>query len=231
MSLLIVGSERSGTSAITTLLSIAADKKALDDPVYTWYLTPYIRMQRKVFSFRLFWDLNKYSIIKMPGFAIILFYLKKMIIREFKVVYIVRDPRDNVCSVIERLNNGINGLYLNIHYLGGEFDNFEETIAFKWNMYINEGLKFQKRYPKRIMFIKYEDFVNDKTGTIKRIGDFSKLKTDIQKIETLVDNQYRKAWSNKIGGKERYKKELSEEQINRIENICGENMRKFGYMI
>ncbi|UII27792.1 sulfotransferase [Fulvivirga maritima] len=229
MKVLVVGCERSGTSAISNLLARATKKNILDDPEYTWYLYPIIFLQKFTFSLRLFVDINKYYIVKVPGFATILPYLRYISLFKFRVIYVIRDPRDNVASILERLEYDFNGLFLNVAWLRCSPRNIVETLSYRWNKYLQLCLEYKSQHPDEVKIIRYEDFLNDKGSVLKGIADFCELKFDINEIENELDIQYRKRWSSKITGQARYKVDLNPESIKIIERVNEDFIKSFNY--
>ena len=229
MKVLIVGCERSGTSAISNLLSKTSRLSLLDDPRYSWYLYPLINVNKSFFSWKLIFDINRYDIVKVPGFATILPYLNKRSFQKFKIVYIVRDPRDNVSALKERLNLNFNGLLLNIEWLNAQPKTLVESLALRWKLYLDKALAFQEVYSDRIMFVRYEDFTEDKLATIFNLCQFLNLNFDAKLIQGSLNRQFRKSWSSKIKGKGRYINDLSKEETELIENICCQHMLNFNY--
>jgi hypothetical protein len=230
MKVLIVGCERSGTTVIAKLLSESTNTSLLNDPSDSWYIYPLINIIGiKGFTFNLILRLWRYDIVKIPGFATILNHVRRVHLKKYKVIYVVRDPRDTVAAIKERLNEDYNGLYLNIHYLGKKGGGTIDNILNRWIIYLNRAKNYKKKYPKDIMFVKYEDFLKDKEITIKTIADFCKLNCDLGKIDKLKDRQINKSWSNVIKGSNRYKTDLNSDEINFINENAKELLLEFNY--
>ena len=87
MKLCVVGCERSGTSAISTLISISSGLSLLDDPPISWYIYPLVHLHGRGFPLKLLINIQRYNIVKIPGFATILTELKKIQFGKFKVIY------------------------------------------------------------------------------------------------------------------------------------------------
>lgn len=229
MKILICGCERSGTTVIAKLLSKSSGLNLLNDPKESWYIYPLVRvMGLKAMPLTFLFKLWKYDIVKVPGFASILPQLKKLHIIPFKVIYMVRDPRDNYAAIKERLNEDLNGLYLNIDFLGLKGKQPSENISLRWNSFLNTALRYDQDYGN-IFFLKYEDFLEDKLAKIEELAKFCNIKIDSSKIVNDLDKQINKAWSETIKGKNRYINELSKEEIQSITYITKENMNHFNY--
>ena len=230
MKVLVVGCERSGTTAISALLAEGSGLSFLNDPPDSWYIYPLVRMVGlKGFTFSLIKRLWKYDIVKVPGFATILNELKRVHPKKFKVVYVVRDPRDTYAAIKERLEVNLAGSYLNIHFLKKTGKSPCENIAIRWSTYLEMAKEFQTRNPSQIMFVKYEDFLEDKPGVLKSISEFASVRIDPLVIKDKMDKQINKSWSNKIRGSKRYLKDLNEKEINIINEIAHKGIEEFNY--
>ncbi|WP_228851063.1 sulfotransferase family protein [Aegicerativicinus sediminis] len=231
MKLLIVGCERSGTTIISKLLSQGSGANLLNDPIESWYLYPLIRVIGiRGFSLSMVFKLWKYKIVKVPGFATILPELRKIHPLPYKIVYIVRDPRDNYSAIKERLSQDLNGLYLNIHYLNKKGKSICENISYRWDSYLQFAMDYSNNYKEDILFVRYEDFLKDKIKILQKIAVFSKLNFNSNMITNDLDKQINKSWSNKIYGAGRYKNELTDDEIETVERITIEKMKRFNYI-
>jgi len=225
---LIVGCERSGTSAISNLLHLATGKSILDDPKEYWLKYPDIYANNGKFSFTQWIKLKINSIVKIPGFATILTNLSKMHFGDFKTYYLIRDPRDNVAALLERVNQGKAELFLNTGWLDINNENIVEKLAMRWRRYLELAMKYQK-YDGDIIFIKYEDFFDNKLNTIKTISKQLNFYFDEDKISNGLGNQFRKSWNDRIRGPGRWKTDLYASDVNKINEICVKLMRIWGY--
>lgn len=229
MKILIVGCERSGTTIVANLLAKSSGLSFLNDPKESWYIYPLVRvigLRGMPISF--VFKLWKYSIVKVPGFASILSHLRKVQITPFKVIYMVRDPRDNYAAIKERLKEDLNGLYLNINFLNLKGKNQCENVALRWNAYLNTALLYEEKYGN-IKFVKYEDFLVNKLETITDIASFCKISIDTNLIVNDLNKQINKSWSNEIKGDRRYLIDLDKSEIDIICGITKDNMKKFNY--
>lgn len=230
MKVLICGCERSGTTIIAKLLAKASDLKLLNDPKESWYIYPLVRvMGIKSMPISFILKLWKSDIVKVPGFATILPELKKINLRNFKVIYLVRDPRDNYAAIKERLAEDLNGLFLNINFLNLKGNSQAENIALRWNSYLDSALSYHQDNGN-VYFLKYEDFLDDKMNKINEIAEFCGTRFQSEKIINDLDNQINKSWSDKIYGEGRYKSELEVNEIETIVRITKKNMEIFNYL-
>ncbi|GAB5564463.1 MAG: hypothetical protein Wins2KO_15260 [Winogradskyella sp.] len=230
MKVLIVGCERSGTTVISKLLSTASNSSFLNDPKDSWYIYPLVNIVGvRGFTLSLISRLWRYDIVKVPGFATILNELRRVHFRRYKVIYVVRDPRDNIAAIKERLKKDLNGLYLNVHFLQKSGSSITENILLRWLSYLRKAREYEKKYPNDIIFVKYEDFLKDKIGTVKLIAEFCNLKFKEELIEEIKDEQINKFWSSQIKGAKRYLTELNTEEIDYINKIAENEIREFNY--
>ena len=156
MKLLVVGCERSGTTAIAKLISEGCGVSLLNDPEDSWYIYPLVNIiGLRGFTLSLIIRLWKYNVVKIPGFVTVLNQLRKVHPFKFKVVYVVREPKDNYAAIKERLNENLNGLYLNIHYLRIKGNSIPENIALRWMTFLECSNSYKKSFPDDILFVKY----------------------------------------------------------------------------
>lgn len=85
-----------------------------------------------------------------------------------KVIYLVRDGRDAMVSY---------------YYFQKELDKFDGTFrefyftkrdreVGTWSEHIFKAFDYKKKYPDKILFIKYEDLKKDEVNTFKKVIDF-----------------------------------------------------------
>lgn len=229
MKILVCGCERSGTTIVAKLLSKSSGLKLLNDPKESWYIYPLVRVVGlKGIPLSFILKLWKNDIVKVPGFATILPELKQINLKSFKVIYLVRDPRDNYAAIKERLNEDLNGLFLNVNFLNLKGKSKSENIALRWNAYLNSAMDFNKKY-NNVYFLKYEDFLNDKIGKIEEISNYCNINFNSAKIINDIDKQINKSWSNSIKGENRFIEDLTPDEIMTINSITRDNMLYFNY--
>lgn len=238
--LFILGNPKSGTTVIANLLS-KATKKSLTSDIQSSikYLT--LKLDFKLLTFDDFIKKHNYDfskdIIKEPFLS---FYAEELLKRypDSKFIWIVRNPHQNIRSILNRLK--IPGNLTNINF--NEFEELEKTPAWKINLqsemfgyksknYI-EAMAFRWNYAidiynknkDRIILVKYEDFLENKKDSINNIAkkvDYS-IKADISKF---VDVQYQPKGKSDIN----LNNFFGEENYKIIQEICKTNMQKLGY--
>ncbi len=230
MKICVVGCERSGTTAISKLLSIGSGLSLLDDPPESWYVYPLIYMTGCGMTLPLWWKLRTYSIVKVPGFATILPYLRTRFVGKFYTIYCVRDPRDVVAAVFERLKNSYSSLFTDVTWMGIRVKNQVEALAWRWRKYLESTMLYEKKY-NRVLYIKYENFFVDKLGVLTKCAKETGIQFNPDKAKPYLDIQLNKSWDNEIKGLNRWQSDLTQEYIDLIVEICEDLMHYWNYEI
>jgi len=242
----VLGNPKSGTSAISHLLAdFGGLSKTIDiPPIWTSsgcgveIIQGRCQFSSVVQGYKLYFSRK---LIKDPN---LIFFIEKVMdaFPEARYVFVIRDPRDNIRSSLNR--RGVAGNFKNLeerfypknekdrkiiksivdpNIWGGKRENYVGVLAHKWNMATDNFMRHQDR----ILLAKYEDFLVDKCSYIARLAQ----QLDIPKMNDIADKvniQYQPR------GKDRsvpWKDFFGHENLKRIENICGENMKKFGYTV
>jgi|TARA_B110000914_G_scaffold150098_1_gene131521 hypothetical protein len=238
----ILGNQKSGTTVIASLLGELSNKKSSIDLFYSGFrYKNFLNWKKEKISTKQFINLNKLDfsaeIIKEPHLTVFYNELKKYYPKS-KFVFIVRNPIDNIRSILDRLNIKGNQLSLNNNdknnifhswklvfdnsWVGQENNNYIENLASRWNLLFN----IYKENNDNIILIKYEDFSNNKLDCIKKLAKKLEL-NELNEINHLLNKQFQSKGKNKnqdmlsFFGKENY---------NIILKICGDNMRHLGYL-
>lgn len=236
----LLGNQKSGTSAIAALLaeltglSVTIDIRGIKEPVQS-------QLHKREMSFKTFVENNRYDfskqIVKEPSLTFLYDDLKAAF-PNGTFVFIVRDPRDNIRSILNRINlpgdlpdideaderwlqapidwqRVIDGRWLG---LGGR--NYVEQMAERWNLAVD----IYERNKEEMVLIRYEDFLQDKAGEIERLA--KKLGHEkVNDIDDKVDIQYQPAGNRKVKKQDFF----GAENLTRIERICADRMERFGY--
>lgn len=239
--IIVIGNQKSGTSAIAHLLADFGElSKTIDIPPL-WSpvaikimhgqsnFTKIVRRHRFYFSTEL---------IKEPEMT---FFIDQVIstFPKAKYIFVVRDPRDNIRSLLNRINvpghlkeidkisfSAVLPSYrvmLDASIWGGkQTENYIEALAHKWNRAVDSYLC----YKDRMALAKYEDFLNDKYRFIaklaKQLGVLEKID-----ISDRLEVQYQPRGNRSISWKDFF----GMENLMRIERICNSRMKEFGYSI
>ena len=237
----ILGNQKSGTSAIAALLAeltalsaIVDLKKEIENPTYH-------RVKIGELSFAEFVKLNRLDfskdIIKEPNLTLLYQELNDYFPRA-KFVFVIRDPRDNIRSMLDRLQIPGNlsqldqnhwqkitpawELIINNQWLGIEGENYIEMLAGRWNYTTNIFWQHQDK----MILTRYEDFLQDKIGELVRIANELGLKP-LKDITDKVDIQFQPRGNREV----KWEDFFGNENLRKIELICGDKMKLFGYQI
>jgi hypothetical protein len=236
----IIGNQKSGTTVIAALLGHISGEKPLLD-VYC-RLDHHLEQQilRHELSFQEFIQMNRrfftQKIIKEPAFV----FQADQIIQCFpdaRCVFVLRDPRDNIRSILNRLKlpgnqqqltreqmeNLPNILWQTIldgELFGTRGNNYIETLAHRWK----RGLEIREQFSDKIEVVRYEEFMKDKERFIFFLAQ--KLGLPVRHdITPYLDIQYQPkgdhsvSWVDFFGSK----------NLSIIEKICSEKMQSYGY--
>ncbi len=238
--LFILGNPKSGTTVIANLLS-KATKKTLTSDIKSSIKYVTLKLDFKLLDFSEFIKKHRYEfskdIIKEPSLS---FYTDELI-KEFpeaKFIWIVRNPHQNIRSILNRLK--IPGNLKKINFddflelkktpawkvnlqskmYGHQSSNYIEAMAFRWNYAIN----IYKKNKDKIILIKYEDFLSDK----KQFIDSLAFNLDInlkESIDDYLNVQYQPKGNANLDLNDFF----GIENYNIIKEICEENMKELGY--
>jgi len=237
----ILGNQKSGTSAIAAILGKNTNKKTTIDLFYSgFYSSLFTKWKNNNISTSDFIRKNAVEfsadIIKEPHLSVFYKELKERF-PESKFVMIVRNPLDNIRSILDRLNVEGNkeslskkdkkkfyhswSLLLNNSWISGSQEQYIDVLAERWNIISSIYLENKEN----IILVKYEDFLLDKTGIIKQLSDKLNLTQEID-ISHLLDKQFQPK-----GKKQSVDLKVFFEKANysRIKEICKKNMQKLGY--
>lgn len=211
--IIILGNQKSGTSAIAWLVSQSMQKsltldvtRAIENPLWQREIIDSTLDLRK-------W-LNKYSyefsrdVIKEPSLTL----FAKQLAEHFpnaKFVFIVRDPRDNIRSILNRINvRGDLVGWPDLSHLGSAEDAWNmtlrtdwlgdssstgciESLAFRWNYCCEQYLSVKNE----ATLIRYEDFRDNKLGIIDTlVKELDEVV--VQDISSKVDTQLQSKGNN-----------------------------------
>lgn len=236
---IVLGNQKSGTSAIAALLSemtglsVSIDlRKEVDSPTYQ-------KVKKGELSFAEFVRVNKLDfsreIVKEPNLT--LFY--KELIEYFprsQFIFVIRDPRDNIRSILNRLKIPGNlsslspeyrgemtpawDLIVDSQWLGVKGDNYIEMLADRWNLMTDVFLTNRQQ----MILSRYEVFVKDKVAEIERLAQYLNL-PQVNDISEKVDIQFQPKGNNKV----KWEDFFGAENLTKIEQICAKKMSEVDY--
>ena len=239
---IVAGMPKSGTTAIARLLASATGGNVCSDPFYQLDQKK-IAFREDIFNNKVtlesLWKRHRDiffsgSIIKDPNFPFFISEIKEFL-PEVKLVSIVRDPRDNIRSVLDRLKLPGNPSSIDLDVVdipptwrnvlkGNNPDipgeNYAEVLAWRWRLSAEAFLQ----YRDICVEIRYEDFNKMKSesiaGLARKLG-YEKLRN----IDHLVNVQYQPRGNPDV----RWDSFFGETVLGSIEEITCPAMREFGY--
>ncbi|UCG53468.1 MAG: sulfotransferase [Candidatus Latescibacterota bacterium] len=239
--LFVLGNQKSGTTAVAALLAEMSGLSVTLDLKKEWYHPVIDRIKTADLSMADFVRRNKADfsrdIIKEPSLSV--FYPELAAHFPYaKFAMVIRDPRDNIRSILNRLK--IPGtvddlrdeheteitraweLIINGRWLGLDGSNHIEMLAQRWN-YITDSYLDNAQ---SILLLRYETFLNDKVGEMTRLAQSLGLAPKYD-ISHRVDFQFQPAGDRNV----RWRDFFGPTNLARIERVCGEQMAKLGYEI
>jgi hypothetical protein len=236
---IVLGNQKSGTSAIAHLLadfcglSKTIDIPPLWPPVGIEIMRGRVKFASVVEQHRAYFSTK---LIKEPMMT---FFADQVLelFPECKCVFVSRDPRDNIRSLLNR--RGIPGhleevgerytpvspphnVVVDASVWGGEQENYVGVLAYRWNMAIDSHFQ----HSERMILAKYEDFASDKEGFITKLSERLSIPKR-NEISSKLDIQYQPAGDRKVSREEFF----GSRNLERIEQICGTRMAKLGYAV
>jgi hypothetical protein len=243
----IGGSPKSGTTAIAALLAQATGSKFSNDPFWNVFrrdghgfllpdvLDGTLALECFVQRYPAYFAAG---IVKDPDFAFLYRDLRQLFPGSSQV-FIVRDPRQNIRSILNRL------------HMRGDLENLgadeRRTLAAEggWRailegrgLGLDEGANYVGRLAQRwvrgvdaylasqasVQLLRYEDFVGGKMESIARLADLLGLRLTCD-ISDRLDRQYQPRGNRSIPMQAFF----GRKNLALIEDICAPHMARFGY--
>lgn len=236
---IVLGNQKSGTSAIAHLLADAAGLSKTVDIPPLWpptfndimqgrtTLAEVIRGNKSYFSTRL---------IKEPNLT----FMVDQVMTNFPratYVFIVRDPRDNIRSLLNRRKvpgdlpqahadmivplPGRPRVTIAADIWGSLDDHYIVTLAKRWC----KAVENYQLFHDQMRLVRYEDFCGDKAVYIQALAHELGLEAR-HDISGRVDVQYQPAGDRSVS----YEAFFGD-NLRYIETICGDYMAEFGYKL
>ena len=236
----ILGHQKSGTTVIAALLSKSTQISPTLDITRAIHDTSLqLKIKYGLMSFDSFVNKYKYEfskkIIKEPYLTLLYNELSAKFVNA-KFVHIVRDPRDNIRSILNRLNipgnlskidifsypeiqkNPTWSLAFDTSWLGQISFGYIDALSKRWNIFCDNY------DPTNQILIRYEDFKNDKENVIYKLAETMNIPV-VNSIKNDVNKQYQPKGDNSRSWQEFY----GEDNLKHIEKVCFEYMKKFDY--
>jgi hypothetical protein len=235
--IIVLGNQKAGTSVITHLLADRTGlSKTVDIPESWW---PALRsLLNGELNLQTFAKRNRHrfsaDVIKEPNLTF--FYQElKSLHPDAKFVFVARDPRANIRSLLDRLD------------LPGDREDIEpalKNVAPEWRHLFNRDIwnleyehyvgMLSERWTRAarvyldnqpgIHLIRYEDFLDNKVEAIDRLTDILDLKS-VRDISDKVDVQYQPRGNRNVTWLEFF----GAHNLRRIEQITCPEMTELGY--
>ena len=237
----ILGNQKSGTSIITALLGKFTNKNTSIDLFYSDFnYSIFTDWKKGRISTTDFVIKNKLEfsskIIKEPHLSIFYPELKEKFSTS-KFVMIVRNPLDNIRSILDRLDIDGNktdlnqedkrkifhswNLLFNNDWIGGSKKQYIEVLAERWNIISKTYLENKNN----IILVKYEDFLKDKIKVINNLSRELNIEK-VNDISSLLNTQFQPVGKNKKVDVQEF---FKEKNYQKILSICKENMERLAY--
>ena len=236
--LLVVGNQKSGTTVIAALLAEYAGYTSLLDFDYD-AAVQLVNVQKEKMTFDDFVESHTLEfsrdLVKEPHLTFLLSKLHRRF-PEAQYLMIVRDPRSNIRSILNRVNirgdqleinvSDLQGLHLVWRYiltnegLGLNGENYIERLAYRWNHAVDQ----YREHHESVRLVRYEDFLASKATTIETVAhSFGLPKRN--EIANKVDIQYQPKGNREVS----WKQFFGQKNLEAIESICGSRMKHLGY--
>lgn len=237
---IVLGTQKSGTTAIASLLAAAVGEGVTDDVFYRYSEPIESKLLAGRMDFATFVDRYRghfaNRIIKEPSFTFLYTGLEK-VFPDARYVFVLRDPRDTIRSVLNRLDLPGNLHELDAHHLkrwrpwigwglilrGAGLprgETYIDRLAIRWRVAAELLLAHRERF----ILVRYEDFRGDKRGQIHQLA--AQLDLPVRHdITDRLDVPYQRRGNPSV----RWEEFFGPANLQRIDTICGETMRALGY--
>ncbi len=235
----VLGNQKSGTSAVAGLLARACGLSVSLDmlqetrrPVFQRVVSgelsfdDYVRIHRFEFS---------HEVVKEPNLTL----LYSQIVKRFyasPVVFVLRDPRDNIRSLLNslaipgdlpslesrhkgRVNAGWE-LVLDGRWLGIEGEHYIEQLAGRWCYCAN----VYRENAANLILCRYEDFFADKLGELRRLADALGLPV-VADVSGELERAFQPAGDRNVA----WETFFGADNLATIERVCGDAMKGLAY--
>ena len=234
----ILGNHKAGTSAIAGIFAEMVGLPTTIDLPSEMESPTFHQVQQGLVSFQEFIQKNRVEfsrkLIKAPELTL-LYPQVRIFFPKARFVFIVRDPRSNIRSILNRLK--IPGdlaeidrkafpeitpaweLALDNSWLGMPQISYVDALAERWR-YIAQ---IYLQHPENFVLIKYEDFCHDKVAQLKNLAEKLNLEAK-NDVSNLLDYQFEPRGNRAISWQDFFK-----DNLHRIESICHREMSLLGY--
>lgn len=239
----VLGNQKCGTTAIATLIAEYGALSRSIDFGHSDYdaAAKLIEVNKNNLSVNEFidhyrWYFSK-DLIKEPHLTFLFDEFSKYI-PNAKCVFVTRDPRDNIRSILNRVRLTGNKQEINIHKrskilpiwkhiltnegLDIEKGSYIENLAHRWCLASDSFLKNRED----MIMVRYEDFMTNKEQSITDLCKKHSINCE-QEIASKVDIQYQPKGNSKVCWTDFF----GQQNLELIERICQSRMQQLGYKI
>lgn len=235
-----IGNQKSGTTAISSLFAKCAGMSHMSDSPLFWEPN-FTKLYESKITIKRILDENRKllrkEVLKEPNFLFFIDDLIEALPTNTKYVYIIRDPRNNIRSLLNRIKvpGNLENSESFIHRIDQHerilfdktlfryrSDHYVDMLAERWNIAYNN-------YYNRSSFfhlVKYEDFIQDKNNFIHNLVIQLGFKPKFN-ITSIIDLQFQPKGDNSASWQDFY----GEKTLARIENICRKGMLDLRYPV
>lgn len=235
----VFGNQKSGTSAIAALLARSCGLSVSLDMLQEIQRPTFHRVVAGEISFddyvrRNRWEFS-HAVVKEPNLTL----LYEPLAARFPgapMVFVLRDPRDNLRSLLNslaipgdlpvledrhraRTNPGWD-LVLDNGYLGTFGEHYIDQLAGRWVYCAN----VYRTHQSRIELCRYEDFQADKLAELARLAEAVGYPV-VADVTAQLDVAFQPIGDRQVA----WDAFFGRENLARIERICGETMEALGY--
>src|SRR3990172_3865722 len=233
--IIVLGNQKSGTTAIASLLAdYGGLSKTIDIPEL-WKMERDIHAGKLSIEAFIASNSHRFSseLVKEPCLTFLYDELVK-IFPDTRYVFVIRHPADNIRSILDRFNvpcnldqaeidipehmvgwrNLFDGSLLKIHH-----KHYVARLAMRWVISTEIYLKNKDK----IFLIRYEDFMQDKYGCIKRAAHALEVEKK-HDIMPFLDRQYQ---SKGISRGLPFIESFGEKNTGIIKELCGPYLDRF----
>jgi hypothetical protein len=235
----VLGNQKSGTSAIAGLLARRCGLSVSLDMLQETYFPTFHRVPGGDLSFERYRRINRWEfsheVVKEPNLTLLYPWLREAY-PDSSMVFVVRDPRDNIRSLLNRLSipgdlerleerhkgemNAGWELVLDGRWLGIEGEHFVDQLAARW-VYCAQ---VYRDHAAVMHLSRYEDFEADKLGELDRLAGLLGLEM-VHDVRDDLHRSFQPPGDRGVGWRDFF----GETNLARIETICGEAMQTLGY--
>ncbi len=236
---IVLGNQKSGTSAVAGLVASATRRSVALDLRNEQSASPTFipcRLGRLPFSELVRRNRLDFSrdIVKEPNLSVLSEQVRAAF-PEAPVILVIRNPYDNIRSLLnwmrmpgdlrdappqaaDRLTT-VQRSVLQAGWLGIRAHGYIDSLACRWNLIADVHL----REPDRVRLVRYEDFCADKTAAVGRIAHSVGL--DVRHdVSGEVDRQFQPPGDRSVR-----RESFFGANLTRITAICADRMRRLGY--